>query len=328
MVRGMDTTFPIALSAHGAEPCDLAPRFPALSLHQAVLDGRTASTLRAYAGDYRDFARFLGVADPGQALDALVAFAPGLAHQCAVSYRAHLIHRKLAPATIARRLASLRSAVKLARQLGRVNWSLEIEAPAQESYRDTSGPGLDGWHALLGLAEVESTSARGRRDLALIRLLHDLALRRGEVVGIDLADLELAGGKVAIRGKGRHHKIRLTLSRAARLALQTWIGDRGDFPGPLFLGFNRGKPGPSTPRLTGESVRLVVRSLARRAGVAEPVRPHGLRHQAITEALDATNGDVRKVAKFSRHRKIETVLRYDDARADVGGEIAGLLGDS
>ena len=78
--------------------------------------------------------------------------------------------------------------------------------------------------------------------------------------------------------------------------------------------------------MTGESVRLMVASIARRAGVAE-CRPHGLRHAAVTEALNRTGGDVRKVARFSRHRKVETVLRYDDNREDLGGQVAGLISD-
>jgi integrase/recombinase XerC len=51
----------------------------------------------------------------------------------------------------------------------------------------------------------------------------------------------------------------------------------------------------------------------------------GLRHLAVTEALDATRGDYRKVMKFSRHAKVETILRYDDNRLDVAGEMAGMI---
>ena len=50
------------------------------------------------------------------------------------------------------------------------------------------------------------------------------------------------------------------------------------------------------------------------------VRPHGLRHAAITEALELTNGNVRAVVKFSRHRSISVVMKYDDARDDIGGK--------
>jgi hypothetical protein len=61
------------------------------------------------------------------------------------AYCGHLKERSRSAATIARRLAALRSIVKLDRTLGRVAWSVDIEGPRNESHRDTRGPGLDGW---------------------------------------------------------------------------------------------------------------------------------------------------------------------------------------
>ncbi len=53
--------------------------------------------------------------------------------------------------------------------------------------------------------------------------------------------------------------------------------------------------------------------------------PHGLRHAAITEALDLTGGDVRKVQRFSRHRDLQTLTIYDDNRVDLAGEVSKLV---
>ena len=47
-----------------------------------------------------------------------------------------------------------------------------------------------------------------------------------------------------------------------------------------------------------------------------------LRHAAITEALDKTNGDVRAVQRFSRHCDVRTLQVYDDARIDLAGRVA------
>ena len=55
--------------------------------------------------------------------------------------------------------------------------------------------------------------------------------------------------------------------------------------------------------------------------------PHRIRHSAITAALDATNGNVRKVQKLSRHKKLDTLMLYDDNRTNMQGEISSLLGD-
>ena len=51
-------------------------------------------------------------------------------------------------------------------------------------------------------------------------------------------------------------------------------------------------------------------------------RPHGLRHAAVTAALDLTGGDIRAVQKFSRHRDVRVIERYDDSRQDLAGDVA------
>ena len=49
--------------------------------------------------------------------------------------------------------------------------------------------------------------------------------------------------------------------------------------------------------------------------------PHGLRHAAITAALDLT-GDLQAVQRFSRHKDVRTLTVYDDNRQDLGGDVA------
>src|SRR5262249_10544191 len=151
-------------------------------------------------------------------------------------------------------------------------------------------------------------------NLALLRLLHDLALRRGEVVALDLADVELdwgETGRVWIVGKGRTQRQPMTLSDRARDALRDWIALRGPEPGPLFHRLDNAQGDGDRGRLAGDSVNRMVRKAARDAGIARPVRAHSLRHQGITRALDLTDGDVRSVKRFSRHAKYETLAAYD-----------------
>lgn len=293
----------------------------------AFLAARKPATLRAYRKDLADFAAFLGASGPGEAVEALVAGTAGRANALALGYKAHLMERRLAPATVARRLAALRSVVKLARTLGRVAWAVDVASPRAEAYRDTRGPGLTGWRAMLAVARARADTPKGKRDLALLRLMHDLGLRRGEAVALDLADLDLAAGTVAVVGKGKSVKTDLTLNPQAAAALADWAAARGDWPGPLFVRLDRAA-GPGRPgRLDAGSVARVSHALGRRAGVARGTNPHGLRHQGITRALDLAHGDVRKVRKFSRHAKVETLLRYDDNRNDDAGALARLLGE-
>ena len=135
----------------------------------------------------------------------------------------------------------------------------------------------------------------------MIRLLHDLALRRAEAMALDLADLDLDGGTGAVIGKGRAEAGRLTRPDPARRALAAWVAVRSSEPGPLFVRLDRAGTGHG--RLTGRGVHKIIGALGRRAGLARPVRPHGLRHQGITRALEVSGGNVREVQKFSRYRK-------------------------
>jgi integrase/recombinase XerC len=182
---------------------------------------------------------------------------------------------------------------------------------------------------MLACAQRAAESGRPKpvRDLAIIRLLHDLGLRRGELVALDLADVELVPGaaSVAIVGKGQTEATHLTLPDPTRHALANWVERHGEEPGPLFVRLDRAASGPD--RLTDTAVFLVVRALGRKAGLSRPTRPHGLRHEAITRALDRTHGDIRTVQRFSRHADPKTLLRYDDCRRDLAGDVARLVAE-
>jgi len=287
---------------------DAAPAAPRLLA--AFLAGRSPQTLRAYRKDLQDFAGFLGVATVEAIPGALLGGGQGAANELALGYRAHLQGRGLAPATVNRRLAAIRSLVKLARVVGLVPWALDVDGVRSETYRDTRGPGRQGFRLLLA-ALNDRTDAKGLRDRALLRLLFDLGLRRAEAVRLDVADLDLSAGTVDVLGKGRTQKARLTLPGPTREALAAWLAARGNQPGPVFTSCDRA--GKGSGRLTGAAVYTIVRRLGIQAGLGK-VRSHGLRHAAITEALDLTGGDVRAVQRFGRHRDLRTLQRYDDNR--------------
>ncbi|MGL4498647.1 MAG: tyrosine-type recombinase/integrase, partial [Planktothrix sp.] len=80
-------------------------------------------------------------------------------------------------------------------------------------------------------------------------------------------------------------------------------------------------------RLTGTGVYKIVSQIAREAGINKPLSPHRIRHSGITAALEATNGDVRKVQKLSRHSDLNTLMIYDDNRKNQQGEVTNLLAD-
>jgi integrase/recombinase XerC len=279
--------------------------------------GRTATTLKTYRQALRDFARYLGVERIDQAAGNLLARGPGPANQLVLRYRTHMVDHGLSPATVNLRLSAVRSLVRLARTVGLVAWSLEVRNVRAENCRDCRGPGTNAVRQMLDRAGNHRSPGNAARNRALVRMLHDLGLRRGEVVSIDLENLDLQSGRIQVRLKGYSQRTSRSLPQQTCDAIEAWLRHRGNDPGPLFTNFDRAGKGR---RLTGRSIGRIIQQLGADVGVV--ARPHGIRHSSITLALTLTNGDVRRVRQFSSHADVRTVLRYDDARMDAAGEIA------
>ena len=295
---------------------------PAEELLAAFLSGRSECTRRAYSQDLEDFGRFLGVDKVSEAAHLLLSRDHGNANALALAWKASLQERHLQAATINRRLAALRSLVQLARTLGIVPWALEVRNVRAESYRNTRGPGRSGVRLLLDEIERRKDK-KAIRDRATLRLLYDLGLRRSEVVGLDVDDLDLDAGTVAILGKGRTQKTQLTLPGPTKEAIRQWLEARGTEMGPLFTNLDRAGKGY---RLTGTSLYRIVRRLGEQVGLK--VRPQGLRHTAITEACklaQAKGMGLEEVLDFSRHRDVKVLMVYRDRERDVQGQLATLV---
>jgi integrase/recombinase XerC len=299
------------------------------SIQQVVytfLTGRSKATVRAYQRDLEDFRQFTGAATVERAAEVFLQAGQGQANAIALRYRAHLLDRGLQPATVNRRLAALRSLVKLARLFGLVVWELETPNVRHEAYRDTRGPGKNVVREMLKQASL-GTSPRLRRDCAILHLLYDLGLRRGEVVALDLADVELPQSRIQVRGKGRREKTPLTLPLPTLHALTEWLALRGETPGPLFTNFDRAKKGDG--RLTADHVYRIVRNAGEQVGVK--TRPHGLRHTAITEACKVAQSvgiGLEEVLDFSRHKSLQVLMLYRDRERNVQGQLATLIASS
>lgn len=303
-----------------------APRPLDLRAATAVLDTflarRKGATSRTYAACLADFARFLGFADAAEGVLRLLsegAEHPGRANELAVRYKADLVGRRLSPATLNLRIAALRSLVAHARRLGYVRWTLEVDGEHRDGVRDCRGPNVQSVTLLIGsCAQGDALSVR---DRGILRLAFDLALRRGEIAALEAMDVDLDRRFVAVLGKGKGGRTWIKLPDPTVEALRAWLSVRGAGPGPLFVRLDPAGGSldlHSRARLTGEAIRRMVARRARQAGIVGPVRPHGLRHAAITVALQNTR-DLRKVQAFSRHSNLRTLQVYDDAREGLDG---------
>ena len=291
------------------------------ALFDALLSAKKATTRRAYLQDLKAFADWIGEDGPGQALEAFLDLAPGEHNERALAYQRALVDADYAPATINRRLASLSSAVKTARILGYTDKRVEIPPVKSQSYRDTAGPGRPAFDRMLSIAGQQS-AIKSARDTAILRVMLGMALRRSEVVGLSLADFDESGDRPAlwVLRKGKNERERRSMGPQAAQALFDWLVHRGDGQGALFTSLHRGHIGQP---LTDDGLYHLIKSIGKKAGV--DTRPHGLRHLSITEALDRTDGDVRKVQQHSGHADLNTIQRYDDNRRDLAGDVAELV---
>jgi len=292
-----------------------------------ALMGLSERSRRAYHGDWRRFGKWWGDRSAEQAVRDLVGLTAVQARRLVKRYREHMERDGLAPASVARAIRALNGVVKALHYVGASPWVLGAKAPRAIPYRDVRGPSDDVWQRLLEHVQADTT-LKGRRDLAILRLLHDAVLRETEVCTLDVEHFE-RGRRPAvwILNKGHRERTRVDISTPARDATAAWVAERGEFTGPLFTRLSRKGKIPETDlRLKGHHIYYVVRSRAEKAGIEEKVAPHRLRHSGITKAAKSWDGPLVELQKYARHADPRTTMRYVD---DVGGassKIAELVG--
>jgi site-specific recombinase XerD len=212
----------------------------------------------------------------------------------------------LAPSTIARRLAAVRSYFRHELLLGTRtdNPAAAISPPRRpRSLPRTLSPGET--ERLIDAAA--GTSPRQMRDRALVELLYGAGLRVSEALGLRKASVDLDGRIVRVLGKGGKERI-VPLGRPATDAVRRYLAlgrphldrrQRSD----LFLNARGGA-------LTRAGAFLILRRLAERAGLdPERVHPHLLRHSFATHLLEG-GADLRSVQEMLGHADLSTTERY------------------
>ncbi|MGK7875410.1 MAG: tyrosine-type recombinase/integrase [Xenococcaceae cyanobacterium] len=296
-------------------------------LTQLLSDKRSPSTRHAYAKDIKDFFRTIADSDPTpEMVTYFLLLSRGDAVTLVLRYKAMLMGRGLKEATINRRLSAIKSLVKLAFSAGKCSYTLEeVKGEKVQVYRDTTGISREVYRKVLAIPD--RVSLKGKRDYALLRLLWDNALRRGEIAQANIGDFDAEVYTLKIRGKGKGTAYEvIDLSGRTSSAIRDWLLSRRELNqnAPLFISLDPIKKGN---RITGAGIYWIVQQYFQAAGVMKQMSPHRIRHSSITAALDATNGNVRKVQKLSRHTQIDTLMVYDDNRKKDQLEISNLLAD-
>ncbi|MEM8995961.1 MAG: tyrosine-type recombinase/integrase [Acidobacteriota bacterium] len=215
------------------------------------------------------------------------------------------------PGTVNKMLSALRGVLKQAWRLGLIEADAYHRAAAVENVRASnllSGRALDSDEiAKLFLTCAADETAKGIRDAAILAVLYGCGLRRGELVRLDVGDVDLEGGSILVEGKRRKQRtVYLTESGAGYI--QRWLDVRGDGRGPLFNPVRQSGEIP-LKRLGGESITYILKRRQEQAKV-NSFSPHDLRRSNVTALLDA-GVDVFTVQRLAGHADASTTARYD-----------------
>ena len=307
------------------EPADLLAAIQAYVTYLRVERGLSPQTLRAYAGDLRQFAerapdigRWASSADPAQQWLAALGRPP----------------RPVRPSTHRRKAAAIRAFYRFAfsEELTQADVAGSLDLPRQSRrLPDTLDVGQVG--ALLEAPDQADPS--GIRDRALLELLYAAGLRVSEAVNLDLDHVSLDGGFVRVVGKGDRERV-VPIGDVAAAALKRYLETtRPHWDGPVesvagkrrtTAGTIKSAAAPRTPsgaRTSGEPLFIssrgkrlgrmaawrAIQSASARAGLSQHVSPHTLRHSFATHLLEG-GADLRVVQELLGHASVTTTQLY------------------
>jgi integrase/recombinase XerC len=240
-------------------------------------------TLKGYREDLLQCCEFLSSAGchaPSDATSVLLR-----------RYAAALHASGYAASTVARKLASMRSFYRFGQREG---WVASNPAkPVKSPRRKRPLPSFLTREEIVRLLDApEGASLGDTRDRAILELMYSSGVRVSELTGLDDQDLDLHGGTIRIRGKGRRERLGIVGSHAAE-AVRSWLEARSGLPRPL----------GSAGRQPLLEKHLAVAGLTGRAS------PHTLRHSFATHLLD-NGADIRSVQELLGHKSIVTTQVY------------------
>jgi integrase/recombinase XerC len=228
------------------------------------------------------------------------------------SFLAHLGNQQYSAATMARKIATLRSFYKWAdrRGVAAANPMTVIRTPRQAK-RLPKAITIDQVERLL--SAPGDNEVLGRRDRAMLETLYSTGIRVSELVGLHVTDLDLAGEALRVRGKGKKERI-VPLGSHAIAAINRYLemlradakfgpaARDGSSTLPLFVNKHGG-------RLSSRSVRRKLDKYLKQVGLDPSISPHTLRHSFATHLLD-NGADLRSVQELLGHQSLSTTQVY------------------
>jgi integrase/recombinase XerD len=296
---------------------DLAAATDDYLTYLRVERGLAPATIRAYRADLNDFAASRGVSRGWASSPD-----PAVGYLAARTRRGRRGDPGLAPSSLRRRAAALKGFYRYAYGEGLIGVDvaahLDLPRPSRLLPETLTIEEIDRLLEAAGGAETDASAELGTipghalRDRALLELLYAAGLRISEAIGLDREDLSVDGAFVRVIGKGDKERL-VPVGDVALDWLGRWMsGSRGVLlarhhvaplrGGPLFLGDRGG-------RLARQQAWAAVKRAALRAGLADRVSPHTLRHSFATHLLEG-GADLRIVQELLGHASISTTQLY------------------
>jgi integrase/recombinase XerC len=268
-------------------------------------------TVRSYGSDLAHFAAFLlnGVSDEARASAELSKRIRGATPIDLRRYLAQLRQEEYSRATIARKLATLRSFYKFLARQGEVARSpvLTVRTPRQERRLPKF---LEPKEVERLLAAPVGDDLLALRDAAILEILYSTGMRVSELVGLDLEHIDTIGEVARVRGKGKRERLAPLGSYALR-ALERYLEARARTEPAEEKAVFVNRHGR---RLSARSVRRKLAKYLAVAGLDAKVSPHTLRHSFATHMLER-GADLRAVQELLGHRSLSTTQIYTHVTA-------------
>lgn len=274
---------------------------------------KAASTIRAYRSDAKLFDAWCQARGLGSFPAAPETVAAYLASEADAGAKASTIGRRAAAISHAHKIAGALDPIgsETVKRVMRGIRRTVGTAPVQKSAATVD-------IAAAMLSHIPASSLRGKRDRALIALGFAAALRRSELVALDVQDLQFVaeGLRVTVRRsktdkEGRGVEIAVPHGRSIRPveAVKEWLAAAGIASGPIFRPITKADT-IRADRLTDKSAANLVKLYAEKAGHnADDFGGHSLRAGFITTAADR-DVDVLRIAEVSRHKSMEVLRGY------------------
>ncbi len=224
------------------------------------------------------------------------------------AYLAFLNEKQYSKATIARKLATLRSFYKFLVKRDRLssNPVISVRTPKQEKKL----PRFLEYEEVKRLLETPPMDTwLGARDRAILETLYSTGIRVSELVALNMEDVDFLGEVVRIRGKGKKERIS-PIGSSALQVIQHYMEFRdkraqsnANFDSKVLFVNKHGR------RLSTRSVRRKMDKYLKMAGLDPAISPHTLRHSFATHMLN-NGADLRSVQELLGHQSLSTTQIY------------------